>query len=77
CMADILHPNDGSEEVEEPYTVGIEAKVNDKYTLSDKLWNYLQNYANKHRAAGNGFGFGLVNKDSIARTLSARYYKDG
>lgn len=52
-------------------------KVLDKYTLSDKLWQYLQNYAAKHKEAGNGFGFGLVNKHSVARTLSARYYKDG
>lgn len=48
-----------------------------KYTLSDKLWNYLQNYAEKHRAKGNGFGYGLTDLDGIARTLSARYYKDG
>lgn len=48
-----------------------------KYTLSDKLWKYLQDYAAKHKAKGNGFGFGLVNMDGITRTLSARYYKDG
>ncbi len=76
-MADILHPQDGSEEPEAPYTSGPKAKVDDKYTLSDKLWNYLQAYAEKHKKAGNGFGFGLVTKSSIARTLSARYYKDG
>lgn len=52
-------------------------KVLDKYTLTDKLWQYLQNYKKKHAAAGNGFGFGLVTKDSVTRTLSARYYKDG
>ena len=50
---------------------------NEKYTLTDKLWIYLQNYAAKHRAAGNGFGFGLADPEGIARTLSARYYKDG
>lgn len=49
----------------------------DKYTLSDKLWTYLQNYAAKHKAAGNGFGYGIAEPDGIARTLSARYYKDG
>lgn len=49
----------------------------DKYTLTDHLWNYLQNYAKKHQAAGNGFGFGLVTGSDIARTLSARYHKDG
>ena len=76
-MRDILHPENGSESPESHFTVGREAKVSDKYTLSDKLWQYLQGYAEKHRAAGNGFGFGLVDSDSIARTLSARYYKDG
>lgn len=48
-----------------------------KYTLTDKLWSYLQNYAVKQKAKGNGFGFGLVDLDGITRTLSARYYKDG
>jgi len=52
-------------------------QVLDKYTLTDNLWLYLQNYKKKHAAAGNGFGFGLVTPDSITRTLSARYYKDG
>ena len=55
----------------------LESDVDDKYTLSDKLWEYLQNYAAKHKAAGNGFGYGLADPDGIARTLSARYYKDG
>lgn len=51
--------------------------IDAKYTLSDKLWNYLQSYAEKHRAKGNGFGYGMVDLDGISRTLSARYYKDG
>lgn len=55
----------------------LEDKVDSKYTLSDKLWTYLQNYAEKHRAAGNGFGYGIADPDGISRTLSARYYKDG
>lgn len=55
----------------------LEPKPDPKYTLSDHLWTYLQNYAAKHRAAGNGFGFGLVTEHEIARTLSARYHKDG
>ena len=55
----------------------LETDVNTKYTLSDKLWIYLQNYAAKHRAAGNGFGYGIADPDGISRTLSARYYKDG
>jgi len=49
----------------------------ERYTLSDHLWTYLQEYAAKHKAAGNGFGFGLTDLDGISRTLSARYYKDG
>lgn len=49
----------------------------EKYTLTDHLWNYLQQYAAKHRAKGNGFGYGLADLDGISRTLSARYYKDG
>lgn len=55
----------------------LEDKVSDKYTLSDHLWSYLQEYAVKHRARGNGFGFGLADFEGHSRTLSARYYKDG
>lgn len=55
----------------------LEKEVNPKYTLTDHLWQYLQNYADKHRAAGNGFGYSLFNGSDVARTLSARYYKDG
>jgi DNA (cytosine-5)-methyltransferase 1 len=55
----------------------LEKKVDSKYILSDKLWNYLQDYAEKHRLKGNGFGYGLFDGKSVARTLSARYYKDG
>ena len=55
----------------------LEKEVSEKYTLSDKLWIYLQNYAAKHREAGNGFGYGIAPLDGVARTISARYYKDG
>lgn len=55
----------------------LDENVDEKYTLSDKLWSYLQNYAAKHRAAGNGFGYGIAPRDGISRTISARYYKDG
>lgn len=55
----------------------LEDNVDDKYTLSDKLWTYLQEYAAKHKAAGNGFGYGLAKLDGVSRTISARYYKDG
>ena len=73
----ILHAEDGSEVPEEPFTVGRTARVSSKYTLSNHLWSYLQSYAQKHRAKGNGFGYGLVGKGDVARTLSARYFKDG
>jgi DNA (cytosine-5)-methyltransferase 1 len=55
----------------------LEENPQEKYTLTDHLWKYLRDYAQKHRAAGNGFGFGLVTPEQTARTLSARYYKDG
>lgn len=81
AMRDILHRLDGSEPQPEAdgdkYFDHASGCVQPKYTLTDKLWTYLQNYADKHRAAGNGFGYGMVYPDSVARTLSARYYKDG
>lgn len=77
-MRDVLH----STSLTEPSAdldrfVTRDGLVQDKYTLSDHLWNYLQNYAEKHRLAGNGFGYGLVGPNDVARTLSARYHKDG
>lgn len=48
-----------------------------KYTLTDRLWEYLQEYAARHRAKGNGFGCSVADPEGITRTLSARYYKDG
>ncbi len=80
-ISQILHKTDGSEPYLEwdgdKYFDHKKKKVQEKYTLTDGLWTYLQNYAAKHKAAGNGFGFGLAFPNSIARTLSARYYKDG
>lgn len=76
-LESILHPGNGSEVPDQRFTVGNSGRVSDKYTLTDHLWNYLQRYKEKHQAAGNGFGFGLVGPDDVARTLSARYYKDG
>ena len=55
----------------------LERKPDKKYTLTDHLWKYLQNYAEKHRLKGNGFGFGMADLNGTTRTLSARYYKDG
>lgn len=76
-LGTILHPENGTEVIDTPYTRGNIGSVSEKYTLTDHLWKYLQQYAEKHRAAGNGFGFGLVGPSDVARTLSARYYKDG
>lgn len=76
-LSKILHPEDGTETADGRNTVGDLGKVHDRYTLTDNLWAYLQRYAEKHRAAGNGFGFGLVGPQNVARTLSARYHKDG
>ena len=55
----------------------LEQNVEDRYTLSDRLWTYLQNYAAKHKAAGHGFGYGIAPLEGVSRTISARYYKDG
>ena len=55
----------------------LEPSPDPKYTLSAHLWEYLQTYAEKHRAKGNGFGFGIADPKGISRTLSARYHKDG
>ncbi len=76
-MSSILHPEDGTENPEAHYTTGQLATVNPKYVLTEKLWRYLVAYKEKHSLAGNGFGYGLVGPNDIARTLSARYYKDG
>ena len=76
-LSSVLHPQDGSEELDPRWTQGDKVRIDPKYTLTPKLWAYLQAYAKKHRAAGNGFGFGLVDEKSVTRTLSARYYKDG
>lgn len=80
-LKEILHRTDGTEPVlewdEDRFFDNKKNRVPDKYTLTDNLWLYLQKYAEKHRAKGNGFGFGLVTPENISRTLSARYYKDG
>ena len=55
----------------------LEDEVDIRYTLTDNLWIYLQEYAERHRRKGNGFGFGLADRHGVARTLSARYHKDG
>ena len=55
----------------------LEHSPDPRYTLSGHLWNYLQEYAKRHRAKGNGFGFGIADLNGVTRTLSARYYKDG
>ena len=80
-LSSILHREDGTELFLEwdgdRYFDHSRHLVNSKYTLTPRLWSYLQAYAAKHRAAGNGFGYGLVKPENISRTLSARYYKDG
>jgi len=76
-LSTILHAENGSELEEPPYTFDPGARVAEKYTLTHHLWEYLQAYSEKHRAKGNGFGYGIAGPEDKARTLSARYYKDG
>jgi DNA (cytosine-5)-methyltransferase 1 len=75
-LSSILHPEDGSEGPLPGYT-DSNGCVERKYILTSHLWKYLRDYKKKHESAGNGFGFGLVSPTDVARTLSARYYKDG
>lgn len=80
-LASILHKTDGAEPVlpwdKDRFFDHKKQVVQPKYTLTPNLWAYLKAYAEKHRAAGNGFGFGMAFPDSVTRTLSARYHKDG
>jgi DNA (cytosine-5)-methyltransferase 1 len=55
----------------------LQKDVDPKYTLTQHLWNYLQEYKKKHEKKGNGFGYSLFGPNDVARTLSQRYYKDG
>lgn len=77
-LKSILHSEDGEElENDQGRYLLSNGKVQPKYVLTDRLWTYLQGYAEKHRAAGNGFGCSVVGPNETSRTLSARYYKDG
>lgn len=77
-LKSILHSEDGKEEDKDQGRYLLpNGKVQPKYVLTDRLWAYLQGYAEKHRAAGNGFGCSVVGPEETSRTLSARYYKDG
>ena len=77
-LQSILHSEDGKEtDVDNGRFIDSYGKVNGKYILTDHLWEYLQAYAAKHRAKGHGFGCSVVGPQNVARTLSARYYKDG
>lgn len=76
-MSAVLHRADDVEVAEPPYTEGSRLRVSPKYVLSDHMWEYLQAYKEGHAKRGNGFGYGIVGPKSRARTLSARYYKDG
>lgn len=64
-LSELLHPASDS--------------VADRYTITDTLWNWAQNYKAKHMAKGNGFGYTMITDpaNQITRTLMARYYKDG
>lgn len=56
----------------------LEYNVDDKYTISDKLWAGHQRRKKEHKEKGNGFGYSLFDNESVyTSTISARYYKDG
>lgn len=63
-----------------PSKVGdiLQNQVDEKYTISDKLWAGHQRRKAEHIQKGNGFGYALFNAQSpYTSTISARYYKDG
>jgi DNA (cytosine-5)-methyltransferase 1 len=56
----------------------LEKRVDEKYTLSDRLWAGHQRRKLEHQRKGNGFGYSLfTSKSTYTSTISARYYKDG
>ena len=56
----------------------LEQDVDEKYTISDALWEGHQRRKKEHKKKGNGFGYSLFNEESeYTNTISARYYKDG
>lgn len=56
----------------------LEQDVDEKYTISDTLWEGHQRRKKEHEEKGNGFGYSLFNRlSAYTNTLSARYYKDG
>lgn len=76
-LADIIHPQDGSEDEERPYTYGHMAVPDQKYTLGQGTWETLLRHRAKHENAGNGFGYTIADPNGPSRTLTARYGKDG
>lgn len=56
----------------------LEDNPDEKFTISDKLWNGHQRRKIENDKNGKGFGFGIVDEESTyTNTISARYYKDG
>lgn len=74
-LGDILHRPGEPEEADGRFATG--GIAHEKYTITDRLWSYLKSHAALHKAKGNGFGYGLHQPNDVARTLTARYYKDG
>ena len=77
ALSNILHPEDGSERPEEPYTMGHQAEVHPRYTLGDRTWEALKRHRAKHENAGNGFGYSIAEPGEPTRTMTGRYGKDG
>ena len=77
---DIDFPFDELKNLRKQSCVGdiLDKEVDDKYTISDKLWAGHQRRKIEHKRKGNGFGYSMFNVNSdYTSTISARYYKDG
>ena len=60
-----------------PLREALEPVVDDRYTISDKSWAGHQRRTKNNLARGAGFTAFEADLDRPAKTLVARYYKDG
>lgn len=56
----------------------LESDVDERFTISDRMWKGHQERKKRNAANGKGFGYSLVTPDMpYTNTISARYWKDG
>ncbi|WP_372773864.1 DNA cytosine methyltransferase [Mangrovibacterium sp.] len=55
----------------------LENSVDEKYTISDRLWQGHKNRSKRNLERGTGFSTKEADLDKPSNTIVARYYKDG